>query len=342
MMPLFCSRSRQQGSALIVAMLIVAIVSLISVRFAESFMLQLDQAEARHDAHLIMAYVHGAEQLASQLLSADAASGNIDHGLENWAQQIPPLPTDNGWLQVQIHDAQALFNLNNLVVKTSYAEDASASATVRFTPAQKQFIRLLQSFEDYPVSEPDAVMMTEALIDWIDVDDAVTGQGGAESLFYSGSSLSAQAANQLLSDISELRLVRHFNAEIVERLFPWVVVLPEPAPMNLNTTPVRLLSTINQPANMQVLTDPGLMALTNERAQRAFSTVEDYFNHVVIQQLVPDAEKNSGSDIELFSTGSHWFQLYSHVTVNGRSSRWLSLIARDEQQTIVWFRKKLY
>lgn len=333
----------QQGSALIVAMLIAAIVSLMSVRFAESFMLQADQAEARHEAHLVTAYVHGAEQLAVQLLAADMITGEIDHEVESWAQQIPPLPTDNGWLQVHIRDAQALFNLNNVAIKTEYGDDAGAPLAVRFSPAQKQFIRLLQSFEDYPVSEADAIMMTEALIDWIDADDNTTGQGGGESLFYSSAALPTQAANQLLSDISELNLVRHFNPAIIERLRPWVVVLPVPGPMNLNTAPLRLLSTVNQPDTLQVLNDPGLTTLTGERRQRVFNSVTDFFGHATMQSLVPDAETNSGSpDVALYSVGSQWFHLYTNLTVNGQSSRWLSLIARGRQQTHVWSRKKLY
>lgn len=333
----------QSGSALIVAMLIAAIVSLMSVRFAESFMLQLDQAEARQEAHLVTAYVHGAEQLAAQLLAADVVSGDIDHGMENWAKQVPPLPTDNGWLQVQIRDAQALFNLNNLSVKTEFGDDAGAPPVVRFSPAQKQFIRLLQSFEDYPISESDAIMMTEALIDWIDSDDNTTGQGGGESLFYSSAAVPTQAANQLLSDVSELSLVRHFNPAIVERLRPWVVVLPRPGPLNLNTAPHRLLSTINRPEVLQVINDPGLMTLVSERELRVFESVTDFFGHAVMQSLAPGAETNSGMpNVALFSTGSHWFQLHTTLTVNGQSSQWLSLIARDQQQTRVWSRKKLY
>jgi general secretion pathway protein K len=333
----------QSGSALLIAMLIAGIVSLMSVRFAESFMLQVDQASARHDAHLVMAYVQGAEQLAAQLLAADARSGEVDHRLENWAQQIPPLPTDNGWLQVQISDAQSLLNINNLSVNTAYADDAGAPLALRFSPAQKQFIRLLQSFEDYPVSEADAIMMTEALIDWIDMDDTSTGQGGAESLFYSAAALSTQAANQLLSDVSELNLVRHFNAQLVERLRPWLVVLPEPAPMNLNTAPTRLLSTINQPDVLQMMNDPGLLALAMERDQHVFESVSEFFEHDIMQSLTPEVETNSGSpDYALFSIASQWFRLYTTVSVNGQRSQWLSLIGRYEGETRVWSRQKVY
>ncbi|MDO9520749.1 MAG: type II secretion system minor pseudopilin GspK [Pseudohongiella sp.] len=337
------NRFHQNGSALIVAMLIAAIVSLMSVRFAESFMLQLDQAGARHEAHLVAAYVDGAEQLAARILAADIATGAIDHGQESWAQPIPPLPTDNGWLQVRIQDAQALFNLNNLSVKTAYAEDVGAPLAVRFSPAQKQFIRLLQSFDDYPVSEADAVMMTEALIDWIDQDDVSTGQGGAESLFYSSAALPTQAANQLLSDVSELNLVRHFSPGIIQRLRPWVVALPEPAAMNLNTAPLRLLSTINQPDSLQSVSEQDLLAVISEREQRGYTSVANFFEQAVVKTLVPDAETLSGSEeYALYSTGTQWFHLHTSLTVNGQTSHWLSLIGRDEQETRIWARQKIY
>lgn len=334
---------RQCGSALLVAILIAAIVSLLSVRFAAAFMLQVDQAGLRQQTRLADTYVTGAEQLAAQLLMLDAASGNIDHGTENWAQQIPPLPTDHGWLQVELRDAQALFNLNNLSIKTQYSDDAGAPVAVRFSPAQKQFIRLLQSFDDYPVSEQDAILMTEALIDWIDADDTASGQGGAESLYYSSGNLASQAANQLLSDLSELYLVRHYSPAIIDRLRPWVVVLPQPAAMNLNTAPAALLATINQPDSLQSTDDPALLALTDIRRQQAFAATEDFFRHALMQSLVPDAETNSGqADVPLFSVGSHWFQLYTTVSVNGKNSRWLSLIARDGPIAYVRSRKKLY
>lgn len=352
----FC---RQQGSALILALLIAAMVSLMSVRFAESFMLQLAWTESQDDARLLAVYLSGAEQLAAQLLSADAASSqadNIDHEQESWAQPVPLLPTDHGWLQVRISDAQSLFNLNNLGIKTAYSDDSGAPLTVRFSSAQKQFVRLLQSFEDYPISEMDAVLMTEALIDWIDEDDQTTGQGGAESLYYSsaGQSLvssrglmspdsSIQAANQALFDISELYLIRHFTPGIVERLRPWVVVLPEPTALNINTAPPKLLATMNQPQILQPLAVDDVQTLLQFRQARVFGNINDFFNSPDLQALLPEVETSSGStDTALYSVNSDWFQLHSAVSVNDRRSRWVSLLARSEQQTRVWERHRAY
>lgn len=319
----------QTGSALIIAMLVAALVSVISVRFAEAFLLQLDNAEFRQQMNWRSTYVQGAEALAVQLLQADAQQSQTDHLQEIWAQQIPALPTDHGWLQPALYDAQARFNLNNLLIKTAYADDAGAPLATRLSPAQKQFVRLLQSFEDYPVSEADAVMMTEALVDWIDADDDSTGQGGAESLFYSAASPPLQAANQPLSDISELLLVRHFTPALVERLRALVVVLPMLTALNLNTAPLPLLATINRADHLQPLSWQSLQALQHQRQTQAFSSVDAFFQHPLLQQLVPDAERSSGdASAPLFSVASQWFLLDSTVAVNGTSSRWQSLIYR--------------
>ena len=324
---------RQTGSALIIAMLVAALVSVISVRFAEAFLLQLDSAEFRQQMNWRSAYVQGTEALAIQLLQVDARQAQTDHGQDSWAQQIPALPTDHGWLQPAVQDAQSRFNLNNLIVKTAYADDAGAPLATRLSPAQKQFVRLLQSFEDYPVSEADAVMMTEALVDWIDADDDSTGQGGAESLFYSAANPPLQAANQPLSDISELVLVRHFTPAIVERLRPLVIVLPVPTALNLNTAPLPLLATINRADRLQPLSWQSLQALQYQRMTQAFSSVDTFFEHPLIQQLAPEAERSSGdASAPLFAVASQWFLLDSTVAVNGSSSRWQSLIYRPDHR----------
>jgi general secretion pathway protein K len=347
----------QHGSALILALLVAAMVSLISVRFAEAFLLHVNQVESQDNARLLSVYLSGAEQLAAQLLQADARSnqaGNVDHDQESWAQSVPALPTDHGWLQVRVSDAQSLFNLNNLSIKTAYSNDAGAPLAVRLSPAQKQFVRLLQSFEDYPVSEADAVLMTEALTDWIDTDDQTSGPGGAESLYYStfysapaqntqSLTESIQAANQPLFDLSELYLIRHFTPDIVERLRPWVVVLPVPTAMNINTAPARLLATINQPDKLQPLETEAVQQVLEIRQQRVFGALADFFALPPLLERVPDAETSSGStEAALYSVNSDWFQLHSQLAVNQSRTRWVSLLGRSEQHTRVWERHRAF
>lgn len=346
---------RQQGSALVIAMLVAALVSVMSVRLAEAFLLQLDNAGFRQQENWRHGYTDGADVLALQWLQVDAQQSQIDHLQESWAQTIPPLPTDHGWLQPALRDAQALFNLNNVSIKTAYADDPGAPLALRLSPAQKQFVRLLQSFEDMPVSEADAVMMTEALVDWMDADDITTGQGGAESLFYSAAMPALQAANQPLSDVSELLLVRHFTPALVARLRPLVSVLPVPTAMNLNTAPLQLLATINRADQLQPLPWQSLQALHNKRLAQAFSSVDEFFAQPLLQQLAPEAERSSGdASAPLFAVASQWFVLDSTVSVNTHTSRWQTLIHRPASDSspgaasmasraaLVWSRSRQY
>jgi len=44
-----------------------------------------------------------------------------------------------------------------------------------------------------------------------------------------------RAANLLMQSVDELRLVRGFTPEIVEKLRPWITALPQPTEINVNT-----------------------------------------------------------------------------------------------------------
>lgn len=349
----------QQGSALILAMLIAAVVAMLSIELAGTFGMRLDRVQAQQHSRLAQTYVQGAEQLALQLLRSDTMASASDSLHEPWASAIPPLPTDHGWLQVQISDAQALFNLNNLSVKTGYSESGGSESgggggglsvpdMLRLSAAQKQFVRLLQSLEALQLSESQAIMMTEALIDWLDADDQATGQGGAESLFYSSmasvhSQGPVQPANQLLSDISELTVIRHFAPPVLAALRPWVTALPQPTPLNLNTAPLRLLATINAADQLQPLQTESLRSLDDYRGQVAFDAVADFFALPLLQSLVPQAETSSGHpELALYGVDSRWFFLDSTLNVNGSLFHWRSLLARDDAQVQVWSRERLY
>lgn len=105
--------SQQRGMAVIVAMLVVAIVAVIAAG------LVLRQASALRSlrgeqlrAQVAMA-VDAAMERAAVQLRADAAEQLTTVSVGRWARPIllqSPLP-----VQLQLHDAQALFNLRNLV-----------------------------------------------------------------------------------------------------------------------------------------------------------------------------------------------------------------------------------
>lgn len=318
-------QASERGSALVLALLIVAVVVALAVQFAYSFALNLSRAEYRSYGAQAQYYLLGAEALAAVVLEDDAEEGQVDHLGEIWAQSIPPFPTDHGLLEARLEDAQGRLNLNGLRRKATAGNDPSANPAQRFTPEQRRFIRLLQTFEDYPLAVEQAIEITEAVIDWLDDDDEVFGFGGAETLHYSREEPPYQPANQLFTSVSELRLVRHMTPELYRRLEPLLVALPEGATLNLNTALPSVLRTINSPDQLEPMDPRALVDILEERELQYYETVGDFFSSPVVQSAAPNAiGTNAG-----FGVASDYFILHARASVDDQVRYLVSYLQRD-------------
>jgi len=121
-----------------------------------------------------------------------------------------------------IEDEQGKFNLNNLVIGGRSEWD----------------LRLLQRLLRELSLPPE---LAEAVLDWIDADQDVTGSGGAENAYYLSLKRPYRAANQLLVQVDELHRVRGFDAATVAKLRPHVTALPVRTPININTATAAVL-----------------------------------------------------------------------------------------------------
>ena len=72
--------------------------------------------------------------------------------------------------------------------------------------------------------------------------DANTQPSGAEDIDYLNLNPPYRAANQLLQSIGELRLVKGFDRDTVEKLRPLITALPEATSLNINTAPAAVFS----------------------------------------------------------------------------------------------------
>ena len=213
--------------ALIMAIFIVAIVATVAAQLGLGQQVWLRQAQNVGDRGQAEQVMRGAVRWAVLILNDDQKKNpNVTDLSGDWAKDLPPLPAEGGVVVGKIRDAQARFNLNNLVRNGQQSQ------------ADKQvFNRLL-------VSLGLDVALTEAVIDWIDAD----GNGVAEDLYYMnlvGERLQPyRAANQPFESVEELRLVRGFDREILDRLRPHVVALPMPTDININTAAPELLAAL--------------------------------------------------------------------------------------------------
>ena len=154
----------QRGVAILTAILIVAIGTVIAVNLMWQGTLDMRRAEAALAADQGLMLVQGAEAWAADILRQDLVeSPNADHLGEVWATELPPLPVDGGTIIGRLEDLQGRFNLNNLV-----GPDGMENQLMR-----RQFERLLNSVDVDPA-------LAGAVVDWLDPDTDLRFPSGGE------------------------------------------------------------------------------------------------------------------------------------------------------------------
>lgn len=216
---------RQQGLALITAMLVVAIAATTAAYLSLDQQIWLRQAQNLSDRAQAEVVRAGALEWAITILAKDAKDNQTDDRTDNWAKPLPALAVEGGQVTGLITDAQGLFNINNLV------RGGKSSP-----PDTGAFRQLLLSLSIDP-------NLTDAVVDWIDADSD-TQAYGAEDLDYLQMKSPYRAANQPMQSIDELRLVRGFTVEIVDKLRPWVTAIPQGSEINVNTAPKEVLGAL--------------------------------------------------------------------------------------------------
>jgi len=220
-------RRTQGGLALVTALLIVAVASILAVGLSYSGALNLKRLQTQTRLAQAQAYALGLEGIARRVAADDLKyAGAKDFLSEGWARGLPPLPVQGGLLTGRLVDAAGLFNVNSLDARNP---DAAL--------ARERFARLLVTLKLKPTLLP-------TLIDWIDADDD-TEPGGAEDGIYLRLNPPYRAANQPLAHASELQRISGFEGATYAALEPFVIALPARTPLNINTAPYQVLQSLS-------------------------------------------------------------------------------------------------
>ncbi len=327
--------TRERGVVLIMALLIVALVTTIVVSVSWRFGLAMARNENRWHGSQARAYMEGAEQLARKALFDDLMeTGQLDHLNELWAQMAEPLPTDEGWIRGTIEDAHGRINLNNLIRPTPTPPKpgqggGSQDPWDMLSSTQRLFVRLLQTIEleEGPITYQAAMELVDAIQDWLDPDDQISGYGGAEGDFYRDMDPPYPITNGPMTNVSELSLIKGMTPELYERLLPLVIVLPFGEKMNVNTLKPEILRGINRKTVYLPLTAEEGQRLDEERrsAQEGFKAVADFF-------AGPEAGNLFGQDVEqdIFDIWSRYFLFSSETLVGEQVRRSKTLLFRGQ------------
>lgn len=243
-------RARQRGVALITAMLIVAIVAALATSIALGQQVWLRQTQNLADMIQAERLRQGALEGAALLLAFDEKNPQtrgVDHLGEEWAGKLQPAVIENGMAVMKISDAQARFNLNNLVPRGQ----AQAPAAGQGNPAPAN-LYYLTIYKQLLTQNGLSLELVESLLDWLDDVPDTRPNGGAEDLDYLNAKTPYRAGNNNeLKSVDELLLVKGYTKEVVEKLRPYVIALPAsagPTPININTAePAVLTALLNTP-----------------------------------------------------------------------------------------------
>lgn len=230
-------RSHQQGVALITAVLVVAIATLAATAMLASTQIAIHRSATLQESEKGWWYAEGVEQWVATLLQRDAEQNQVDSLDEPWARPVDYLPVDDGVIRGRVIDLQGRFNLNNL-------GHPDLEQYARYRQHFERLFNLVEAGDSFAASA-----IAAAVRDWVDSDQEPTGFDGAEDGEYLGADPPYRAANQPMSSVSELLLVKGVSRDIYRALAPHLAVLPAyGTPINVNTaTEPVLLSLVEAP-----------------------------------------------------------------------------------------------
>jgi general secretion pathway protein K len=345
---------RQRGIALLVAIMLVALGTIVAAAVAYESAMTARRGTATFSFDEALLVGQGAEALAAYGLksvmqqSKAGTSGTVDvYPSQPWAQPVGPLEVVPGvTLEASLEDMQGRFNLNWLVdygsspFGGSNGQNGTNTAGNGINPmagngglgtgtntvpgagatadagAVRAFNKLLEMLNIDP-------KWTDKLVDWIDSDN-MPQTDGAEDSAYLGQTPAYLAANRYLTSTSELLALPGFGRENFAKLAPYISALPPATPLNVCTAPAQVLDAF---ASQQTFIGDGGTGLAKNRetAPGCFPDLNTYTK----QNLEPNDLTLAGS--ARFVTTSHYFRLSSLVTIGTSEFNLYSLLYMEPQ-----------
>ena len=263
--------ARNRGVALITAMLITALASIVAANLAWDSALDVRRTMTLLHRDQAMQVTLGAESWVMGILRQDLVDSQTDHLAEIWATELPGLPIDGGEVFGSVADLQGRFNINNLVDQNGEIEEQSL----------EQFRRLLLALELDP-------RLAGVAADWLDADRDAAFPDGAEDPIYTGLLPPYRSANQTLNSISELAAIDGMDKASFDLLAPHITALPGRTDINVNTATTAVLQSLGD--NISVADVESLLA---DRENGGFVDIPTAFSSLVTPDVLNSLDEAS-------------------------------------------------
>lgn len=312
--------ARQDGMAVISALLIAAVVAVIAAGMIERQGLLTRQVENRQMALQGQWALEGGLQLSRRVLFEQRLRDPLVRGGQPWARPMRDVPSGSVRFDGQLEDEQGKFNLRNLVVDGQV--DSEALATFQRLCALIGIGERLataiagQVIDSYPQRPP--------------VSPGSAGQGlqGGRATSPAVAAEPLPARRPMLRSVDALVGLKGMDADALQRLRRFVTVLPALTWINGNTATAEVLA-----AQVPGLSLQQAMALVAERdSGRWFINRGDFVNRLRMPQL---AMANVRVGIN-----SDWFRLRGQARLGSRELPLQALLRQREGQLpdVIWSR----
>jgi general secretion pathway protein K len=298
----------QRGVALIVAILLVALGTIIAATVAYENAMTARRGTGTYAFDESLLISQGAEALAAygirQFFQADPQHTYIGQG---WDKPVGPMEVVPGvMLEASLEDLQGRFNLNNLVKNDGTPDPVNIAA----------FTKLLELLG---LETKWAPMM----VDWIDADIVPQNIDGAEDSVYMGQTPPYRTPNRYITSASELLALPGFGRDRYLLLVPYVTALPWKTTINVCTAKDKVLDAFLATGQTDFSSTVG--QLDKNRAAGStgcFPTLANY-------QAAFGDPKAWAQTQSKFGQTSAYFRLTSFITVGSAEFNLYSLLYRD-------------
>jgi len=303
-------RLGEAGAALLTVLLLVAILAVIAAVALDRLVLASRMTRNIVSADQGRAYLLAAEHVAATRI-ADLLARQADRTTlaGDWLGTPQVMTVPGGTVIARARDGGNCFNLNSLVDRAPMLVGDTAPRLIARPLGIAQFAGLMRLLG---VDRATADQVAVSAADWID-SDTVPGPGGAEDDYYLGFTPAYRAANALMADPSELRMVNAVTPELYQRLRPWLCALPvfDLSPINPNTL-------LPEQAPLLAMLAPEKIGLDQARQLLARRPVNGYGSAEDVWTQGPLASVDPPEAVrQQMQPRSRWFELHLSVDLGG-------------------------
>lgn len=314
---------KQQGVALIVVLLIVALIAIIATNITSRNQLAMRRTINLTEYDQAYWYAMSAEQLIKKVLKQDLSNSEGRVYLQqNWATSDVVFPVEQGQIAGKVTDLRSCFNLNGL----SQASTENEFGQPQMPVAVEQFKSFLIALgmDDFA-----AERLSQTVKDYVDAD-GTSSPFGAEDADYESRTVPYKAANILMHDKTELRAVIGVTQELYQKIAPYICVIPgnDKQIVNVNTI------TLEHAALLAGMLENKISVgeaenIINQRPADGYKKVDDFWSdNSASLGVISDKIKSS------FTVKSNYFLLHSGAKVNQAIFQMESILKRANDNNL--------